>query len=163
MINVLDVLLSLSFMSFNQDCWHSQCFHIVTVTELLAVKSLWKWSIIAAYTLALFPVEFPTSRCHRDKLADWKLTLQKCVCVCLNRISTFLHTVCLFARICAPLLSSALCVHSLKLGHEWIGLAAYYFFLSVSIKFFLLFSFLLNTGIIELRLKKKYYASLFNW
>lgn len=57
----------------------------MTLTAPLAVKSLWKWPIMATHTLTLSPSEFPTSHCHQDRLADLKLTLQKrgvCVCAC---------------------------------------------------------------------------------
>lgn len=95
---------------FNQDCWRSQCFHIVALKEVLAVKSLWKWPIMAAHTSVLFPLEFPMSHCHQDKLADWKLTLQKCVQVSqvslmFDRITLILPTICLSAGICVPLLA----------------------------------------------------------
>lgn len=55
---------------------------------------------MAACTFVLFLLEFPTSRCRQDKLADLKLT--PCVCVrvcvytllCLNWISLILPPVC---------------------------------------------------------------------
>ncbi len=110
------------------------------VMALLAVKSLWKWPIMAAHTLTLSPLEFPTSHCRQDKLADLKLTLQKCVrvcvCVCVSGpslhyvwigyLSSYLESaylqecealVCVFECVCALLfsvlwpLSLFVCIH----------------------------------------------------
>ena len=45
------------------------------------------------------PLEFPTSRCHQDKLADSKLTLHQCVCRAGRaRKHVSLCVMCIFAK-----------------------------------------------------------------